>query len=61
MSNLAEKPKKNPVTAETGKKKWELFEDREARLRNQRHLEMAYEWLKNRGKIAPFQGSLENL
>ena len=60
MSNLTEKPKKNPIPTEMEKKKWKLFEDREARLRDQRHLEMAYEWLRNRGKPAPLQGSIEN-
>ena len=61
MSNLTEKPEKNPVTTEMEKKKRDLFEDREARLRDQKHLEMAYEWLRNRGKTALFQGSVENL
>ena len=36
MSNLAEKSEKNPVATETEEKKWELFENREARLRDQR-------------------------
>ncbi len=61
MSNLAEKSGKNPVTTETEEKKWELFENREARLRDQKHLEMAYEWLRNRGKIVLLKGAIENL
>jgi len=61
MSNLAEKSKKNPVTTEAEEKKWELFENREARLRDQKHLEMAYEWLRNRGKMALLQGAIESL
>ena len=61
MDNLAEKSGKNPVTTETEEKKWELFENREARLRDQKHLEMAYEWLRNRGKIVLLKGAIENL
>ena len=59
MSNLAEKSDKNPVTTETEKKKWELFENKEARLRDQKHLEMAYEWLRNRGKMVLLQGGIK--
>ncbi len=61
MANLAEKSGKNPVTTKTEGKKWELFENREARLRDQKHLEMAYEWLRNRGKIALSKGAIDNL
>jgi hypothetical protein len=61
MGNLAEKSGENPVTTETEEKKWELFENREARLRDQKHLEMAYEWLRNRGKIVLLKGANENL
>jgi hypothetical protein len=61
MGNLAEKSGENPVTTETEEKKWELFENREARLRDQKHLEMAYEWLRNRGKIVLVKGAIENL
>ena len=61
MSKLAEKSEKNPVTTETEKKKWELFENREARLRDQKHLEMAYEWLRNRGKMVLLKGAIESL
>jgi hypothetical protein len=61
MGNLAEKSGENPVTTETEEKKWELFENREARLRDQKHLEMAYEWLRNRGKIVLLKGAIENL
>jgi hypothetical protein len=61
MSNLADKFEKNAVTIETEEKKWELFENREARLRDQEHFELAYEWLKNRGKIVPLKGVTESL
>jgi len=61
MSNLAEKPEKNPVPTEMEEKKWELFESREARLRDQKHLEMAYEWLRNRGKMVLLKRAIENL
>jgi len=61
MNPLAEKPEKNPVTIETEEKKWEIFENREARLRDQRHLEMAYEWLRNRGKTDLLKGAIESL
>jgi hypothetical protein len=62
MSNLAEKPGKNPVTTEAEEKKWELFfKNREARLRDQIHLEMAYEWLRNRGKTDLLSSVIERL
>jgi len=61
MSNLAEKPEKIHITTEMDEKKWELFESREARLRDQKHLEMAYEWLRNRGKMMRLKGATENL
>jgi hypothetical protein len=61
MSHLVEKPEKNPVTTETEGKKWEIFENREARLRDQKHLEMAYEWLRNRGKTDLLKGAIESL
>ena len=61
MGNLADKPEKNPVTEEMEEKKWEVFESTEARLKNQKHLEMAYEWLRNRGKQMLLTGAIENL
>ena len=61
MSNLAEETLKNSVTKETEEKKSEAFTSREARLRNQKHLEMAYEWLRNRGKRVESKGAVENL
>jgi hypothetical protein len=61
MSNLAEKFERNPVVTETEEKKWELFENREERLRDQKHLEMAYEWLRSRGKIVLLKGGIESL
>ena len=61
MGNPAEKFLENPVTTEIKGKKWELFEYTEARLRNQEHLEKAYEWLRNRGKIVPLECGIESL
>jgi hypothetical protein len=61
MSNLAEKFEKNNATTEIEENEWELFENREAKLRNQKHLEMAYEWLRSRGKIVLLKGGIENL
>jgi len=61
MSNLAEKLEKRPVTTDREEKKWEFFENREARLRDQMHLEMAYEWLRSRGKTDLLKGAIENL
>jgi hypothetical protein len=54
MSNLSEKFEKNSLITEIEEieeKEWKLFENREAKLRDQKHLEMAYEWLRRRGKI----------
>ncbi len=61
MVNPAEKFKQISATKEGNRKELDLFENREARLRNQRHLEKAYEWLRNRGKIVPLKGGLESL
>ncbi len=61
MSNLAETSERNPVTTKSEEKKWELFESWEARLRDQKHLEMAYEWLRSRGKTDLLKGASENL
>jgi hypothetical protein len=60
MSHLVEKPEKNPVTTEKEEKKCEVFENKEARLKDQKHLEMAYEWLKNRGKTDLLKGAVES-
>ena len=61
MSHLVKKPEKNPVTTETEEKKWEIFKNREARLKDQKHLEMAYEWLRSRGKTDLLKGAIESL
>jgi hypothetical protein len=61
MSKLAEKCEKHPRTTETEEKKRELFGNREARLRDQEHLEMAYEWLRSRGKTVLLKGATESL
>jgi hypothetical protein len=60
MSNLAEKSERSPFTTETEEQRWELFENWDARLRDQKHLEMAYEWLRSRGKTGLLKGSTEN-
>ena len=59
MSDLGEKCERNPVTTEVGKKEWEFFEDTEATLRDQKHLEFAYEWLRRRGKVVLSKGMME--
>ena len=61
MSHLAEKSVKNHVTPETEEEKWENFENWEARLRDQKHLEMAYEWLRNKGKTDLLKEAIESL
>ncbi len=61
MGNLAEKVPKDQATAEMEEKKWGLFESTEARLRDLQHLEMAYEWLRNRQKPAPLKRVIEGL
>ena len=61
MNHLAEKSEKNPVKTKTEKKKWEIFENKEASLRDQKHLEMAYEWLRNRGKTDLLKSAIESL
>ena len=61
MSNVIERSEKIPITTEMEDKKRELFENMEARLRDQKHLEMAYEWLRNRGKMVLLQGGIKSL
>jgi len=51
VNNLIGKFEKNPVATEIEEKEWKLFDNREAKLRDQTHLELAYEWLKSRRKI----------
>ena len=60
MGNLAEKSERNAVTIETEEKEWGLFENRGARLRDQKHFELACEWLRNRGKIVLLKGVVES-
>lgn len=60
MGNPAEKCGEISVTKEMNGKKLELLENREASLRNQRHLEMAYEWLRSRGEIVPLKRGAES-
>ncbi len=61
MGNLAEKTGKNQATAEMKEQKRELFESTEARLRDLKHLELAYEWLKNRQKPVRLKRAIENV
>lgn len=60
MGNPGEKFLEVPVATAVKGKRWEFSENREARLRNQRHLEKAYEWLRSRGKIVPLKGGAES-
>jgi len=46
MNNLLENLVKSRVAKEIGEKEWELSKNKDPRLRDQKHLEMAYEWLK---------------
>jgi hypothetical protein len=59
MRNPAERFRENPFTIEKKEKEREFLEDREARLRNQSHLEKAYEWLRSRGKTVPLEGGTD--
>jgi hypothetical protein len=61
MSNFIEKLEKNPVATEIEEKERKLFENSEAKLRNQRHLELAYEWLRSRRKIVLLKDGIESL
>jgi len=60
MHNQAERFTENPFTTEIKEKEREFLEDREARLRNQSHLEKAYEWLRSRGKIVRLEGGSDS-
>jgi len=60
VSNLWGKPEKNDVTSEIEEKKWAHLESGEARLRDLKHLEMAYEWLRKRRKPVPLKRAIEN-
>jgi len=60
MANPAEKFGEVSVTKEMNEKKLQFLENREASLRNQRHLEMAYEWLRSRGEIVPLKPGAES-
>ncbi len=58
---MAEKIPKDQDTAESEVNGWELFGSAEARLRDLQHLEMAYEWLRNRQKTAQLKRAIESL
>ena len=55
MIKLRERIERNPVTGETKEEEWAFFENSEAKLRNEKHLELAYEWLRKRGKTVPLK------
>jgi hypothetical protein len=46
MGNLLKNLVNNPITTEIEEKEWGLSKNRESKLKDQKHLEMAYEWLK---------------
>ncbi len=58
MGSRGEQSKKNAVTIE---KEERFFLNRDARLRDQEHFEMAFEWLKSRGKIAHLESLSESV
>lgn len=60
MGNFAERNRKNQVADIEGQEKV-FFESTEARLRNLKHLEMAYEWLRNRRKPVQLKRAIEGL
>jgi hypothetical protein len=53
MDNLLELFVNNRITKEIEQKEWGLSKNKESRLRDQKHLEMAYEWLKRDRKGSP--------
>ena len=57
MSNLVENFVKNRVTKEIGEKEWALYKNKESRLKDQKHLRMAYEWLKRNRSGSPLHAS----
>ena len=61
MNGLAEEPEKNHVTPGMNEKTREPLESTEERLRDLTHLEMAYEWLRNRQKPVQLKGVIENV
>ncbi len=60
MRNPAERLRENPFAIEIKENEREFLEDTEARLRNQSHLEKAYEWLRRRGKTVPLEGGTDS-
>jgi len=46
MSNLLENFVNNPIPIEIEKKEWRLSQNPASKPKDQKHLEMAYEWLK---------------
>ena len=58
MNKSVGRLKKSPVTKETEEKEWTFFENSEAKLRERKHLELAYEWLRRRGKTVPLKGRI---
>jgi hypothetical protein len=60
LGNFAEKNRKNQVP-DIEEEEEVFFESTEARLRNLKHLEMAYEWLRNRRKPVQLKRAIESL
>jgi hypothetical protein len=57
MTNLIEAFERNPIAIEIEEKEWELPEKGEATARDQKHLEMAYEWLRRKRNGSQFYSS----
>jgi len=45
MNDLMENFEINPITIEGKEKEWDLFKNSDSELKDQKHLEMANEWL----------------
>jgi hypothetical protein len=61
VTNLWGKPEKNEAASPMEEKEWGHYQSREARSRDLKHLEMAYEWLRKRRKAVPLKRPIENL
>jgi hypothetical protein len=49
MGNLVENFEKNPITTGIGESEWGLSKNKESKLKDLKHLELANEWLKKNG------------
>ena len=57
MNNLLENFVNNRITEEIEEKEWGLSKNKESRLKDQKHLEMAYDWLKRDRNGSPLHAS----